>query len=76
MKNSTAHEVLVKNARRALRNLSKDNSVSFTELTASMKNIKEYLEDLLWDVEEAIEDEWSDQVEVDDPKYAFDDGDY
>lgn len=72
---TTAHEALVKNARRALENLAKDNSVSLSEVVKALKEIKDYLDGLLWDVEDEIETEWVDDFsEAEDPKYDFDDG--
>lgn len=74
---TTAHEVLVKNAKRALENLSKDNSVSLPEVLSSLEELKGYIEDLLWDVEEEVDQEWVDTPEgYKEMKYDFDDGSY
>lgn len=74
---TTAHDVLIKNAKRALKNLSKDNSVSLKEVLVGLNSIKDFLDGLIWDVEEEVEQDWD--VSSDDelsPKYDFDDEGY
>jgi hypothetical protein len=58
MSTKTTHEILVQNARRALRNLSKDNSVSISEVCATLQDMRDYLEELFINVEEDQDAEW------------------
>ena len=71
-----AHDVLLKNAMKALKNLSKDNSVSLEEVLVALNYVKDYLDDLIWDVEEEIEADWIEDSIDQNQKCDFDDEGY
>ena len=71
-----AHDVLVRNAKRALENLSKDNSVEIKEVLASLDDMRLFLEGLLESTLDEMESGWVDDNIPEESKYDFDDKDY